>query len=46
MINAEACKPLIGIGTNSASANVAAAGLKGLVEKEISRIFWMWCLAH
>ena len=29
VINAENCKQLIGIGTGSASANVAAAGLKG-----------------
>lgn len=46
VINAENCKRLIGIGTDGASANVAAAGLKGLVEKEISWIFWMWYLAH
>ena len=46
VINAENCKRLNGIGTDGASANVAAAGLKGLVEKEISWIFWMWCLAH
>ena len=29
-----------------ASANIAVAGMKGLVEKEISWVFWMWCLAH
>ena len=46
VINAENCKQLIGIRTDDASANVATAGLKGLVEKEISWIFWMWCLAH
>ena len=46
VINAENCEWLIGIGTDGASANVAAAGLKGLVEKEISWIFWMWCLTH
>ena len=32
MINIENCKRLIGIGTDGASANVVAAGLKGLVE--------------
>ena len=32
VINAENCKRLIGIGIDGASANVAAAGLKGLVE--------------
>ena len=26
---------LVGIGTDGASANIAAAGLKGLVEKEV-----------
>ena len=46
VISAENCKRLIGIGTDGASANIAAAGLKGLVEKEIPWIFWMWCLAH
>ena len=33
MINAENCTHLIGIGTDGASANVATAGLKGLVKK-------------
>ena len=46
VINAENCKRLIGIGTDGASANIAAAGLKGLVENKISWVFWMWCLAH
>lgn len=32
-ISAEQCKMLVGIGTDGASANIAAAGLKGLVEK-------------
>ena len=40
------CSKLVGIGTDGASANVAAKGLKGLVEKELNWIFWMWCLAH
>ena len=46
VINAENCKRLIGIGTDGVSANVASAGLKGLVENKISWVFWMWCLAH
>lgn len=46
MINDEECKQLVGIGTDSASANVAAGGLKGLMEEKLPWIFWMWCLAH
>ena len=46
VINTENCERLIGIGTDGASANVAAAGFKGLVEQEIPWVFWMWCLAH
>ena len=42
-INAEECKKLVGIGTDGASANIASAGLKGLVEKEVPWVFWMWC---
>ena len=42
----EECTKLVGIGTDGASANVANAGLKGLVEKELLWVFWMWCLAH
>lgn len=45
-INSEACRFLVGIGTDGASANIAAAGMKGLVEKEVPWVFWMWCLAH
>ena len=45
-INKEECTKLVGIGTDGASANVANAGLKGLVEKELPWVFWMWCLAH
>jgi hypothetical protein len=37
---------LVGIGTDGASANIAAAGLKGLVEKEIPWVYWSWCLDH
>lgn len=35
------CKKLVGIGTDGASANIAAAGLKGLVESKAKWIFWM-----
>ena len=40
------CCRLVGIGTDGASANSAAAFLKGLVEEKVPRVFWMWCLAH
>lgn len=40
------CSKLVGFGTDGASANIAGAGLKGLVEKELPWIYWMWCLAH
>ena len=43
---AEDCKRLVGIGTDGAAANIASGGLKGLVEKELSWVYWMWCLAH
>ena len=39
-------KHLVGIGTDGPSANIAAAGMKGLVEEELPWVFWMWCLAH
>ena len=26
--------------------HAASGGLKGLVEKELPWIFWMWCLGH
>ena len=42
----EKCSKLIGLGTDGASANVAASGLKGLVEGRLSFFFWMWCMAH
>ena len=45
-MSAEQCKMLVGIGTDGASANIAAAGLKGLVEKETPWLHWSWCLAH
>ena len=42
----EQCAKLVGVGTDGASANLAAAGLKGLVEKQLPWVFWNWCLAH
>ena len=36
----------MGIATDGASANIVSGGLKGLVEKELSWVYWMWCLAH
>ena len=45
-ISTDKCKKLVGIGTDGASANVAARGLKGQVEARLDWIFWMWCLAH
>ena len=43
--DAKTCSKLVGFRTDGASANIARAGLKGLVEKELPWI-WMWCLAH
>ena len=40
-VNKEACKKLVGIATDGASANVASGGLRGLVEQELGWIFWM-----
>ena len=37
----EQCAKLVGVGIDSASANVAAAGLKGYVEGIAPWIFWM-----
>jgi len=34
-LNVENCKMLVGVGTDGASVNIAAAGLKGLVEGEL-----------
>ena len=33
---------VVGVGRDGAAANIAADGLKGLVEKEIE---WIYCLA-
>ena len=40
------CSKLVGMGTDGAAANVAAAGLMELFEKELNWMFWMRCLAH
>ena len=45
-VNKEACSRLIGIATDGAAVNIACGGLKGLVEKHVPWIYWMWCLAH
>ena len=45
-ISRDACKRLVGIGTDGASVNIADQGLKGLVEREIPWVYWSWCLAH
>ena len=34
-VTAEQCRRLVGIGTDGASANIAACGLKGLVEERL-----------
>ena len=45
-LDSDACRKLIGVGTDGASANIAVRGLKGLVEAKLAWICWMWCLAH
>ena len=45
-IDATQCCRLVGIATDSASANIAGGGLRGLVESKLTWIFWMWCIAH
>ena len=45
-MNKEACSRLIGIATDGTAVNIACGGLKGLVEKHVPWIYWMWCLAH
>lgn len=40
-LNADECKRLVGIGTDGASVNIAAGGLKCQVEKELPWVFWM-----
>ena len=45
-VSADECKKLVGVGTDGAASNIAAAGLKGLVERRLDCFLWMWCLAH
>ena len=45
-ISTAQCTKLVGFGTDGAAANISKQGLKGLVEKELKLVFWMWCLAH
>ena len=45
-LSTEECAMLVGIGTDGAAANIAASGLKGLVENQLQWVFWMWCMAH
>ena len=45
-ITASECTSLVGVGTDGASANIAAGGLKGLIQKELPWVHWMRCLAH
>ena len=45
-LSEEACKKLVGVGTDGAASNIAASGLKGLVDGHLSWLFWMWYLAH
>ena len=45
-VSAKHCKKLVSIGTDGASANIAANGLKGLVKQHLPWMFWMLCLAH
>ena len=45
-ISREECGQIVGVGTDGASANITGAGLKGLVEKEIPWVVWMWCMAR
>ena len=45
-LSLDKCKKLVGVGTDGAAANIAASGLKGLVEGQLGWVFWMWCMAH
>ena len=45
-VSAEECKKLVGVGTDGAASNIAASGLKRLVEGSLGWVFWMWCLVH
>lgn len=45
-INEGSCSKLIDMGTDGASANIAGRGLKGLMERKLPWLYWMWCIAH
>ena len=45
-VTQEMCSGLVGIATDGASSNVAANGLRGLVQEKLPWIVWVWCLAH
>ena len=45
-VSPDECQKLVGVGTDGAAANIAASGLKGLVEGRLGWVFWMWCMAH
>ena len=39
--SAKECKKLVGVGTDGAASNIAASGLKGLVEGRLGWFFWV-----
>lgn len=45
-MSAEKCQKFVGVGTIGAESNIAASGLKSLVEGRLGWNFWMWCPAH
>ena len=45
-VNKEDCCRLIGIATDGASVNISSGGLKGLVERQVPWVYWMWCMAQ
>ena len=45
-LNKEECCRLIGIATDGTFVNVASGGIKGVVEKQVPWVYWMWCMAH
>jgi len=47
-VSGEYCAKVVGIDTDGASVkfNIANTGLKGLVEKELQWLVWMWCMAR
>ena len=39
-VSLDECRKLVGVGTDGASANIAASGLKGLVEGRLGCVFF------